>query len=158
MPHCTKCGAAVADNAPFCTSCGAAQAGVNPGPAAQSSAPAGTSGMSENTAGLLCYLLGWITGLIFYLMDKRPYVRFHAAQSIVVFGGLNIITYVLGLFLGLSMMAHGWTGLSGGFVLLHLVHLFIFILWIFLMVKAYQGERFRVPIAADIADQIFGKS
>jgi len=158
MPHCTKCGAAVAENAPFCPSCGAAQAGANPSPAPQNSAPAGTTGMAENTAGMLCYLLGWITGLIFYLMDKRPYVRFHAAQSIVVFGGLNIITYILGLFLGLSMMGHAWTGFSGGILLLHLIHLFIFILWILLMVKAYQGERFRVPIAADIAEKIFGKS
>jgi len=92
MPHCTKCGATVDDNAAFCPSCGAGQAAANPGPAAQNTAPAGTSGLSENTAGLLCYLLGWITGLIFYLIDKRPYVRFHAAQSIVVFGGLNILS------------------------------------------------------------------
>ena len=57
---------------------------------------AGTqSGLSENVAGLLCYLLGWVTGLIFYFTDKRPFVRFHAAQSIVVFGGLMIIRMVL---------------------------------------------------------------
>jgi len=158
MPHCTKCGAAVADNAAFCPTCGAVQAGANPGPAARSSSPAGTSGISENTAGLLCYLLGWVTGLIFYLIDKRPYVRFHAAQSIVVFGGLNILSYVLGLFFGLGIMAHGWTGFSGGLMLIHLLHLVTLILWILLMVKAYQGEKFRVPVAADIADQIFGKS
>ena len=47
------------------------------------------TGLSENVAGLLCYILGWITGLIFLLIDKRPFVRFHAAQSIVVFLGLH---------------------------------------------------------------------
>jgi len=114
--------------------------------------------MSENVAGLLCYLLGWVTGLIFFLIDKRPFVRFHAAQSIVVFGGLNIISYVLGMFLGVSVISHGWTGVGTGVILLHLLNLLTFILWIFLMVKAYQGEKFRVPIAADLADQIFGKS
>ena len=157
MPHCTKCGAAVADNAAFCPSCGATQAAGAP------AAPATSiqTGLSENTAGLLCYLLGWITGLIFYFTDKRPYVRFHAAQSIVVFGGLHIINMVLGMFFGIGIMAHGltgWTGLSGGLILFHLLHLFTFVLWIILMVKAYQGEKFRVPFAADIADSIFGKS
>jgi uncharacterized membrane protein len=154
MPHCNKCGASVTDNAAFCPNCGA-----NQGPAATAS-PAASSqtGMSENVAGLLCYLLGWVTGLIFYLIDKRPLVRFHAAQSIVVFGGLNIISYVLGMFLGVSVMAHGWTGAGTGVILLHLLHLATFVLWIFLMVRAYQGERFRVPVAADLADQIFGKS
>ena len=39
--------------------------------------------------GLLCYVLGWVTGLIFFFIDKRPFVRFQAAQSIVVFGGLQ---------------------------------------------------------------------
>jgi uncharacterized membrane protein len=154
MPHCSKCGTAVADNAAFCPSCGATQGAA----AAASPAVSSQTGMSENVAGLLCYLLGWITGLIFYLIDKRPFVRFHAAQSIVVFGGLNIISYVLGMFLGVSVMAHGWTGAGTGVILLHVLHLATFVLWIFLMVKAYQGERFRLPVAADLAEQIFGKS
>src|SRR6202041_3725850 len=99
-PHCTKCGTMVAENVAFCPSCGAPQAGG----VATAMAPAASSqsGLSENVAGLLCYLLGWVTGLIFFLIDKRPFVRFHAAQSIVVFGGLNIISYVLGMFLGVS--------------------------------------------------------
>jgi uncharacterized membrane protein len=155
MPHCTKCGAAVADNAAFCPACGATQ-----GAAAATTSPAVSSqtGMAENVAGLLCYLLGWVTGLIFYLIDKRPFVRFHAAQSIVVFGGLNILSYILGMFLGVSAMSHAWTGVGTGVILLHLLNLLTLILWIFLMVKAYQGEKFRVPIAADLADKIFGKS
>jgi uncharacterized membrane protein len=154
MPHCTKCGANVADNAAFCPSCGAPQAGG----VVSSPAVSTQTGLSENIAGMFCYLFGWVTGLIFYFTDKRPYVRFHAAQSIVVFGALHIISYILGMSFGLSMLTGGWTGFSGGLLLLHLLHLGTFILWILLMVKAYQGERFRVAIAADLADKIFGKS
>ncbi|MGC2417739.1 MAG: DUF4870 domain-containing protein [Candidatus Acidiferrales bacterium] len=114
--------------------------------------------MAENVAGFLCYILGWITGLIFYFIDKRPYVRFHAAQSIVVFGGLHIIYIAFGMFLGFSLFAGGWTGFSFGWALYGLLDLAAFVLWILLMIKAYQGERFRVPIAADIAEKIFGKA
>ena len=67
--------------------------------------------MAENVAGFLCYILGWITGLIFYFIDKRPYVRFHAAQSIVVFGGLHIIYIVFGMIFGFSLFAGGSDGI-----------------------------------------------
>ena len=112
------------------------------------------SGLSENVAGLLCYLLGWITGLIFFLSDKRPFVRFHAAQSIVVFGGLTVIRIVLSML----FISGGMAGFSAGVGILWLVSLVGLVLWILLMVKAYQGEKYRVPLAADLADQIFRKS
>ncbi len=152
MPHCTKCGTMVADNVAFCPSCGTPQAA---GVATAMAPAAGTqSGLSENVAGLLCYVLGWVTGLIFYFIDKRPFVRFHAAQSIVVFGGLMIIRVVLSMLFA----AGGVAGLSVGFGLLSLVSILGLVLWILLMIKAYQGEKFRIPLAADLADQIFGKS
>lgn len=154
MPHCTKCGTAVADNAAFCGNCGAPQANLSapsPAPSAANTQPQ----MAENVAGCLSYALGWITGLIFYLIDKRPYVRFHAAQSIVVFGILTVIGIFLGRLYGFNSFDGGMGGMSAG----HTVwHLFELVLWILLMVKAYQGERFRVPIAADVADSIIGKS
>jgi uncharacterized membrane protein len=152
MPHCTKRGTMVADNVGFCPSCGAPQAeGVA---TAMTPAASTQSGLSENVAGLLCYLLGWVTGLIFFLIDKRPFVRFHAAQSMVVFGGLMIIRIVLAMLFVSSRLS----GFSMGFGLLTLVSIVGFVLWVLLMVKAYQGEKFRIPIAADLADQIFGKS
>ncbi|HXW63262.1 MAG TPA: DUF4870 domain-containing protein [Candidatus Acidoferrales bacterium] len=157
MPHCTKCGAAIADNASFCASCGAPQSAANPIAAPPVSSVAPTQQMAENIAGLLCYVLGWITGLIFYFVDKRPYVRFHAAQSIVVFGGLHIIEIILGMFFGVGMFMSGLSGFSMARALSEIVGLVVFVLWILLMVKAYQGERFRVPIAADVAEKIFGK-
>lgn len=114
--------------------------------------------MAENIAGTLCYALWWITGLIFFLIDKRPFVRFHAAQSIVVFGSLTILHEILRGFYDMSLTNGDWTNFSHGVGLFRLLHFVGFILWILLMVKAYQGERFRIPIAADLAEQIFGKS
>jgi uncharacterized membrane protein len=161
MAHCTKCGAALADGAAFCPGCGSPQsagaAASHPAPApANLGAAAAAPQMSENVAGALCYLLGWITGLVFYFIDKRPYVRFHATQSIVVFGGLHILTFVIGIFFGVSIFGFG--SFSFGYALYSLIGLVEFILWVLLMVKAYQGDRFRVPIAADLAAQLFGKS
>ena len=51
----------------------------------------GTSGIDEKVAGLLCYVLWWITGLIFFLIDKRPFVRFHAMQSIITSVAIMVI-------------------------------------------------------------------
>ena len=167
MAFCPKCGTAVNDGAPFCSSCGAPQAAAPaaaPPPPAQQAyvAPAGgnvqQSEMAENVAGFLCYLVGWVTGLVFFLIDKRPFVRFHAKQSITLFGGMAIawaiiwtMTLMFGFIGGIYIAGLLWA-------VSLLVYLGIFILWIVLMIKAYQGERFRVPVVADIAEQIFGKS
>ena len=113
--------------------------------------------MEENIASLLCYALWWVTGLIFFFIDKRPKVRFHAAQSIVVFGGLHIIEFILGRVLIGSLWAGGWASFSTGVMILDLIWLAAAVLWILLMVKAYQGQMFRVPVAANIADALVGK-
>jgi uncharacterized membrane protein len=150
MAHCTKCGAAVADNAAFCGSCGSPQAVTTssgtPGPLPATVNPTAQPQMSENL------------GLIFFLIDKRPYVRFHAAQSIVVFGGIHILTLILGAFFGLSLITGGWAGFSFGLALYRILDILALVLWVVLMIKAHQGERFRVPLAADLSERIFGKS
>ncbi len=150
MPHCSKCGAMVAEGGAFCPSCGQAQ-GATPAAAATQ------SGLDENVAGLLCYVAGWITGLVFFLIDKRPYVRFHAAQSIVVFGALHVVSIMLSWFFGVGFFMGGWTGFSMGLFLAGVINLVAVILWVVLMVKAYQGQRFQVPIAAGIAQGLAGK-
>ncbi len=115
MAFCTKCGKQVADGTAFCPSCGQSMA-APAAPAASTvpaAAPAGgmantsapTEGLSENVAGLLCYLGVWLTGLIFLLIDKRPFVKYHAAQSIVVFGGLTVFILCLASF---SSRAGSW--------------------------------------------------
>jgi uncharacterized membrane protein len=153
MAFCGKCGSSVSDGAPFCPQCGApVAAAAAPPPMAM--APAGTSGLQENVAGLLCYLLGWLTGIIFLLIDKRPFVRFHAAQSIVVFGALFIIRMILSFgILGTGLYGFGlWSMIS------MLVSLITLVAWIVLMITAYQGKMFEVPIAAPLAKNIAGST
>jgi uncharacterized membrane protein len=161
MAFCSSCGADIAEGAAFCPKCGKAQ-----GAAAGSSAPAGApSGLAENVAGALCYVLGWLTGLIFLLIDKRPFVKFHAAQSIVVFGGLQVVQIVLvrvfgfgfgfGFLYGGSFSRATWA--LGGLISA-VISLATLVLWILLIVKAFQGEKFRLPYVADLADLLVGKT
>jgi len=105
-----------------------------------------STGLQENIAGLLCYVLGWVSGLIFILLEnENRFVRFHAVQSIIVFGFLNIIWVPLQFIPPLSWFI-GW--LIGGLG---------FVLWIVLMVKAYQGVMYKLPITGDLAEKWSGK-
>jgi uncharacterized membrane protein len=113
-------------------------------------------GLSENAAAVLSYVLGWLTGLIVFLIDKRPYVRFHAVQSIVVFGGLHVIQVVIAATFGLGW-GFGRVGtlhLGAGLILLDVLSLLSLVLWIICIVKAYQGVRFKVPVAGEIAKKL----
>ena len=155
MVHCQQCGAPVPPNAQFCQKCGHAQ------PVATYQPGAGQTGLTENAAACLSYALGWITGIIFYLIDRRPYVRFHAAQSIVTFGGLHIIRAIIAGVFGFGWFFGGFhpyrhfgpfgPGFGPGLGLIALIGLVSFVLWIVCMVKAYKGEQFTIPIAGDIA-------
>ncbi len=155
MVHCPKCGASLSAQAQFCDKCGQQQPAVAP--------VAVNSGLSENAAATLSYSLWWITGIIFFLIDKRPYVRFHAAQSMVTFGGIHIIRSVIAMLFGFGWFMGGFSGVEHwgsfgvGVALLAIIGFVSFILWIVCMVKAYQGERFMVPIAGDIAVGLAGR-
>ena len=98
MAFCRGCGQDVG-GAAFCPKCGAAQGASSApaaggGGAAAAAAPA-TAGMEENVAGLLAYLFGWITGLIFLLVDKRTFVKFKGAQAIALDIGFAVFGIVL---------------------------------------------------------------
>ncbi len=110
--------------------------------------PGSTStGLQPNIAGLLCYVGGWISGIIFLILEqKNSWVRFHAVQSIVVFGSLTIIGFTL-----------GWIPFVGG-AFSWVISVTGFILWIILMVKAYSGERYKLPLAGDVAERIVAPS
>jgi uncharacterized membrane protein len=162
MPFCSKCGQTYMDGVKFCPACGSAVGGSQsesaPPATVVHAPPAGASGLNENVAGLLCYALGWVTGIIFFVVDKRPFVRFHAAQSIVAFGLLQIAHWVLGMFWGFSLMGGGWGEYGMHFLLFRLLDILTLGVWIICMAKTYQGERFRLPVAADLAEKIFGAS
>ncbi|MBC8274553.1 MAG: DUF4870 domain-containing protein [Chloroflexi bacterium] len=102
-----------------------------------------TTRLEPNVAGLLCYLAGWITGIIFLVLEqKNKFIRFHAMQSIVTFGFLTIA----GILLSALPFVGDFLALAIGIVVL--------ILWIILMVKAYQGELYKLPVAGNIAEGI----
>lgn len=154
MAFCNACGQEIG-TAAFCPKCGASQgAAAVPGAGGQAVAAPSSEGLQENVAVLLAYVLGWLTGIIFLLIDKRPYVKFHAAQSIVVFGGLTVLRIGIGIVAGIF---GGISGLGAIVALGAVISLVGLVLWILLMVKAYQHQNFRVPIAAGIADSITGK-
>jgi uncharacterized membrane protein len=153
MAFCSACGAEVS-GAAFCPKCGAAQGAAAAAPTTPGVAASPTAGMDENVAGLLCYILGWVTGLIFFLIDKRPFVRFHAAQSIGMSIGLFAIYLIIGvLFTMLHFMSMGFLALA----IYPLLALLVFVLWIFLMYKAYQHEKFMLPIIGPIAANMANK-
>jgi uncharacterized membrane protein len=100
-----------------------------------------STGIQANVAALLCYVLGWVSGLIFFLIEKEnKFVRFHAVQSMVVFGAATILSIVL-------------TVTVVGIALVPILGLLELILWIVLMIKAYQGEKFKLPVAGDLAEK-----
>jgi len=101
-----------------------------------------STGLDENVAGLLCYVLIWVSGLVFFLIEKKnKFVRFHALQSIIVFGTLTVASIIL-----------GWIPIIG-FVISWLISILGFVLWIILMIKAFQGEKFKLPWAGNLAEK-----
>ena len=102
-----------------------------------------SSGLDENVAGALTYALGWITGIGFLLTEPaNKFVRFHALQSIIVFGGLSIAWFI-----AMSIPLLGWL------IAFVVIPPLSAVLWLLLMFKAYQGARFKVPFAGDVAAQ-----
>lgn len=98
-------------------------------------------GMDENIEAALSYLLGFITGILFFVLEKdNKFVKFHAMQSIAVFVVLVIINTILTI----SII---------GIILLPLISLLGFILWILLMYKAYKGEKYKLPVVGDFAEK-----
>ncbi len=99
-------------------------------------------GLDRNVSALLSYLLGWVSGLIVILIEKEDaFVRFHAMQSIVTFGAITILSITLGT----TFIFVGFIG--------PLIHVASIALWVLLMVKAYQGEKFMLPVVGVISEE-----
>jgi len=106
-----------------------------------------STGLSPNTAGLLCYVGVWITGIIFFVLEqKNKFVRFHAAQSIVAFGTITVAGVILGL---LPVVGNAFSTIIG---------IIGFIVWIIMIVKASSGEWYKLPWAGDVAEKIVASS
>ena len=102
------------------------------------------TGLPKNTAAALSYVLGPVTGVIFYLLEKDPFVRFHAMQSIVVFVVLFVLQWVFGLTIVLLPMVP-------------LISILLFVLWLLLIYKAWQGEEWEVPVLGKYARKFLKK-
>ena len=97
--------------------------------------------LEENVAGLLCYIFGWVSGLVLLLVEtESKFVRFHAMQSFIVFGFFTIVVVV---FRWIPFIGFAWP----------VILLFGFVLWIVLMIKAYQGILYKLPVAGNLAGQ-----
>lgn len=100
-----------------------------------------STGIQANVAGLLSYLLGFISGIVFLVIEKEnKFVRFHAMQSTITSGALFVLQMVLA-YIPFLVMLSPIVGLLG------------IALWIILMIKAYQGEMFKLPVIGDIAEK-----
>jgi uncharacterized membrane protein len=108
--------------------------------------------LDENIAGVLCYALGWASGIYFIRKEKEnKFIRFHAMQSIVAWGGITIVLLVMFIisrvfkfipFLNIILFIIAW-----------LLGLALVILWMVLMSKAYGGERYKLPWAGNFSEK-----
>ena len=104
-----------------------------------------STGLDENVAGLLCYVLGWISGIVFLIIEpQNKFVRFHAFQSIIVFGVITLISII---FAPIPLL--------GGFIT-WIASVIGFILWIVLIVMAAQEKKYKLPWAGNLADKWAG--
>lgn len=154
MPFCATCGAQVEGR--FCAKCGSA-VGAAPGAAPAGAMPpppiASSAGMADNVASTLCYVLGFITGIIFLVLEpynKNKVVRFHAFQSIFLSVALIVLRIALSI---LFTALWSVSGFFMSFALLSLVSLGFFILWLYMLISTYQGKTVVLPVIGPLAQQ-----
>ena len=142
MAFCPNCGSQMPAGAQACPSCAGGS------PAAVTAAPA--AGLTDNVAGMLAYVT-IIPAIVFLVLEpynKRRFIRFHAFQCIF----LCIALFVLGV--ALQILWHiPFLGWAVGILLWPLVGLAELILWIILLMKAYQGQMFKLPVIGDMAEK-----
>lgn len=139
MAICSNCGTQFEGN--FCPKCGASASSTTP----VTPQPV-SGGMTDNVAGALCYLLGFITGIIFLVLE--PYknnraIKFHALQSIF----LSVAWIVLWIVIGIILP---W---AAYFVVTPLLSLAGLGLWLFLMWKTYQNQKVVLPVIGEMAQK-----
>ena len=99
-------------------------------------------GISGTTAGWLSYLFGWASGLFFIALEKQSrFVRFHAMQSILFFGGVSILQWILSAFPYFDA-----TGSIIGVASL--------VIWVILMVSAGKGRYYKLPVIGNYAEKL----
>jgi len=144
MAFCPSCGVAVEGQ--FCPKCGApASGGTDPGYPRPGGQPA-AEGLAENLACALCYLLGFVTGILFLVLapyNQNKTIRFHAFQSIFLHVAFIVFWILAGMILpwSVSVILSPILGLAG------------VVLWVFVMWKAYQNQKLKLPVIGDLAEK-----
>ena len=160
MAFCPSCGASVEGR--FCAKCGSpVPAGAppvgavppgGPTPAGAGYQPVAASGLSDNAAAALCYVLGLVTGILFLVLtpyNQNRRIRFHAFQSIFLNVAWIVVWIAISILLGIIHIA----GLFFGLFLMPLIGLAFFVLWIYMIISAYQGKEVVLPIIGPLAQQ-----
>jgi uncharacterized membrane protein len=151
MAFCANCGAQM--EGAFCAKCGspaAVPAGTGAAPAGSGVTPVAAAPMADNVASALCYLLGLITGIVFLVLapyNQNRNVRFHAFQSIFLHVALIIVWIVITMFLPIL---HLWLLLP---ILVPILSLAFFVLWLFMLLKTWQGQKVVLPIVGELAQK-----
>jgi uncharacterized membrane protein len=151
MPRfCASCGAAMAEGAFTCAACGKAAAQSTGAGAAVAPAPtASAGGLTDNVAGLLAYVT-IIPAIVFLVMEpynRNRFVRFHSFQSIF----FCVACIALGIVLSV-VSAIPFVALLGLFIW-PIVALAELAVWVVLLLKAYQGQKFKLPVIGDMAEK-----
>lgn len=116
-----------------------------------------TMNMDQNKAALFSYALGWASGLFFLVMErKNSFVRFSAAQSILLFGGVTIIRIVFGLISAIPILGTILLGPILSFVGT-IITIIALIAWIYLMYQSYRGVKVKIPIVGDYAEALLAR-
>jgi len=147
--QCENCGVEMVVGAAFCASCGKPVSVAAPVPGGTAAV---SSGLQPNVAGALCYLAGFITGILFLVLEpyrRDQFVRFHAFQSIFFSLAWIVLRFALGMLLSLMP----WTMWQLVASLTSLISLALLGVAIFLMYKAYSKERFKLPVLGDLAEK-----
>jgi uncharacterized membrane protein len=113
-----------------------------------------STGVDPRLSALLCYLAWWVSGVVFLVIEQQHRaVRFHAAQSLVLFGGLTVVIVVLSvisvaaLFISPAIFQATW-------MVSYLVWFGAVLLWLMVLLKTFRGETWHVPFAGDLAARI----
>jgi uncharacterized membrane protein len=113
-----------------------------------------STGVDPRLSALLCYTAWWVSGLVFLVIEQQHRaVRFHAAQSLVLFGGLSIVIGLLSV-LSVGMLIVSSGAFQAARALVYLVWIAAVGIWLLLMYRTYQGQTWRVPLAGGLATKI----
>ncbi len=179
MKFCAHCGNGNEDDSKFCRKCGntfASSTGGDtvvgkpspapfpvskpvpgttvqgtPSPAAKPS-ETGMASLPPNVAHFLCYVAGWVSGIVFLIIEKNDRsTRFHAWQSIITFGAIMVFWWLFTLMPAVGLHSVWW---FISWAVWGIVYIGALVLWIVLMVKAYQGYEYQLPVAGAIAHSL----